>query len=127
VIGLGVGTLAAYGEPGRRFTFFELDPAVVAIARDPARFTYLADSRSAVRFVVGDGGLEIAKEPEGSFDPIVLDAFQSDAIPVHLLTREAFELYEKRLAPGGLLALHVTNQNLDLTPVVDAIATGLDF
>jgi len=122
VIGLGVGTLAAYGEPWRSFTFFELDPAVVRIARDPGYFTYLSDAGSSVSFVVGDGRLEIAKRPPASFDLVVVDAFSSDAIPVHLLTREAFGVYLDKLAPGGLLALHVTNQNLDLEPVVDAIA-----
>ena len=124
-IGLGVGTLAAYGEPGRTFTFFELDPAVVRLARDPARFTYVSDGAPGARFVVGDGRLEIAKEPPGSFDLVVVDAFNSDAIPVHLLTREAFAIYRDRLAPGGLLALHLTNQNLDLAPVVDALAADL--
>jgi SAM-dependent methyltransferase len=124
-IGLGVGSLAAYSEPGRNFTFFELDPAVVRIARDPEKFTFLSDGAPTARFVVGDGRLQLAKEPPGAFDLIVVDAFSSAAIPAHLLTREAFEIYRDRLAPGGLVALHVTNQNLDIGRVVDAVAATL--
>jgi SAM-dependent methyltransferase len=125
VIGLGVGSLAAYAEPGRDFTFFELDPAVVRIARDPQMFTFLSEDAPSARFVVGDGRLQLAQEPPGSFDLIVVDAFSSAAIPAHLLTREALEIYRDRLAPGGLIALHVTNQNLDIGKVVDAIAATL--
>ncbi len=121
VIGLGTGTLAAYGEPGRSIQFYEIDPAVVRIARDPSQFTFLSDSRSALAFTTGDGRLEIAKAPDGSFGLIVVDAFTSDAIPVHLLTREAIALYLSKLSPGGVLALHITNSNLALTPIVDGL------
>lgn len=121
VIGAGAGTIAAYGEPGRRITFFEIDPTVVRIARDPAFFTFVHDCKGDVGFVVGDGRLKIAEASDGLFDLIVVDAFNSDAIPVHLLTREALALYLRKLRPGGLIAFHLSNQNLDLVPVVDAL------
>ncbi len=121
VIGLGVGTLAAYGEPGRSMAFYEIDPSVVRIARDPSMFTFLSDSRATVSYTIGDGRLEIAKAPDGSFGLIVLDAFTSDAVPVHLLTREALALYLRKLSPGGVLAFNITNANLDLSPILDAL------
>jgi hypothetical protein len=121
VIGLGAGTLAAYGEPGRSMQFYELDPAVVRIAGDPSLFTFVSDSRSALSFTIGDGRLELAKAPDGSFGLIVVDAFSSDAIPVHLLTREAFAIYLRKLKPGGIVALNITNDNLELAPIVDGL------
>jgi hypothetical protein len=121
VIGLGVGTLAAYGEPGRSMEFYEIDPAVVRIARDPSMFTFLSDSRATVSFTIGDGRLEIAKAPDGSFGLIVLDAFTSDAVPVHLLTREALALYVRKLRPGGVIAFNITNANLELSPILDGL------
>jgi len=125
LIGLGAGTAAAYGEPGERFTYFEIDPAVARIAKNTSFFTYLADSHAAVSIVLGDGRRRIAESPDGRFDLIVLDAFSSDAIPVHLLTREAVALYLRKLKPGGCLALHLTNGYLALDPVVAAIAADL--
>jgi hypothetical protein len=119
-IGLGAGSLAAYGRPGQSFTFFEIDPAVVSIAENPRLFTYLRDSEADVRTITGDGRLEIARQPDASFDLLVLDAFSSDSIPIHLLTREAFDLYARKLAPGGVLAVHISNRLLDLEPVVAA-------
>lgn len=127
VIGLGAGTLAAYGEPGRSMQFYEIDPAVVRIARDPSMFTFLDDSRSALSFTIGDGRLEIAKAPDGSFGLIVVDAFTSDAIPVHLLTREALALYMRKLSPGGVIALHITNASLELSPIVDGLTADGGF
>jgi protein-L-isoaspartate O-methyltransferase len=127
VIGAGAGTIAAYGQPGRRITFYEIDPAIVRIARDPSLFTFVRDSRGEVGFVVGDGRLQLAAAADGSFDLIVVDAFSSDAIPVHLLTREAIALYLRKLRPGGVIALHITNQNLDLVPVVDALTADADL
>ncbi|HZN56370.1 MAG TPA: fused MFS/spermidine synthase [Candidatus Polarisedimenticolaceae bacterium] len=121
VIGLGAGTLAAYGEPGRTIAFYEIDPAVVRIARDRSLFSFVADSRATTTFTTGDGRLAIAKAPAEAYGLIVIDAFSSDAIPVHLLTREALAVYLAKLRPGGILALHLTNQNLDLAPVVDAL------
>ena len=98
-IGLGAGTIAAYGRPGNQFTFYEIDPAVARIASNPKYFTFLHDSKAHVRIVIGDGRLEIATAPDRSYDLIVLDAFSSDSVPVHLLTREAVELYLQQAAP----------------------------
>jgi SAM-dependent methyltransferase len=127
VVGLGVGTLAAYAEPGERWTFFEIDPEIVHIARDGGLFTYLADARGEVNVVLGDGRLSLAAVPDGTFGLLVLDAFSSDAVPAHLLTREALALYVRKLAPGGLLAFHLSNRYLALPGVVagSAAAAGL--
>jgi hypothetical protein len=122
VVGLGAGALAPYARPGERWTFFELDPEVERIARDPRYFTYLADSRAPTQVEVGDGRLSLAREPDGSFDLLVLDAFSSDAIPIHLLTREAVRLYFQKLAPGGVLVAHLSNRYLDLAPVLGGLA-----
>jgi hypothetical protein len=122
VIGLGTGTLATYAQPGQHWRFFELDPAVVRIARDPRYFTFLSDAfgnRSDV--VVGDARIEIAKD-EGGYDLLVVDAFSSDAIPTHLLTREALATYRSKLAKGAVIAWHVTNRYLDLKPVLASLA-----
>ncbi|WP_030172668.1 fused MFS/spermidine synthase [Spirillospora albida] len=120
VVGLGAGTVAAYGRPGQRFDFYEIDPAVVRIARD--RFTYLRDCPCDARTVVGDGRLRLAEAPDGAYGLIVLDAFSSDAVPAHLLTREALRVYMRKLRPGGVLAFHVSNRHLDLAPMLGATA-----
>jgi len=122
VVGLGTGTLAAYGNAGEDWTFYEIDPGIVKIARDPRYFTYLADSRARIRVVLGDARLSMAHAPRGAYDLILVDAFNSDAIPVHLLTREALGTYLDKLAPGGIVALHLSNRYLDLEPVVAALA-----
>ena len=124
-IGLGVGTLAAYGRPGERLTFYELDPAIARVASDPRFFTYLRDSRADVKIVLGDGRRTIARVPDGTSDLVIVDAFSSDSVPVHLLTREAVELYVRKLRPGGLIAFHVTNRHLELAPVVARAARAL--
>ncbi len=124
VVGLGAGTLAAYGSAGQRWTFYEIDPAVVGIARDPRLFTFLRDSRAAIQVVIGDARLTLARAA-ASYDVFVLDAFSSDAIPAHLLTKEAFALYLTRLARGGIIALHVSNRFLDVRRVVAAVARDL--
>lgn len=121
-VGLGTGALAAYGQAGQTMTFFEIDQASVDIARDPELFTYLADSAAQVDIVLGDGRLSLADQPAGRFEVLVLDAFSSDAVPVHLLTREAVELYLSRLRQDGLLAFHISNRYLDLAPVLANIA-----
>jgi protein-L-isoaspartate O-methyltransferase len=118
VVGLGCGAMAAYAQPGQEWTFFEIDPAVVRLARDDRFFTFLRDCRVEPRIVLGDARRQLAREPDGAFDLIVLDAFSSDAIPVHLLTTEAFALYGRKLAPGGVLAFHLSNRYLDLPPLV---------
>jgi len=125
VIGLGTGTIAAYGQTGQRFDFYEIDPAVARIAQDPEYFTYITDSRAKVNVHLSDGRLGLAAAPRGEVDLLIVDAFTSDAIPVHLLTREAFQLYIASLRPGGLVAIHVTNKYFDLIPVARAIANSL--
>lgn len=116
VIGLGTGTLAVYGRPGDRFRFYEINPLVVEVAR--REFTFLADARAEVAVVTADARLALEHEEPQSFDVLAVDAFSGDSIPVHLLTLEAFALYERHLAPGGVLAVHVSNRFLDLPPVV---------
>jgi hypothetical protein len=125
LVGLGAGTLAVYGRAGQRFTYFEIDPAVIRIARDPRYFTYIADSKAKVETVAGDGRLSLAREPDGKFGLIVLDAFSSDSIPVHLLTREAMALYVRKLTPDGVLAIHLSNRFMGLEDVVGAVASDL--
>ena len=123
VVGLGIGGLACYAETGQSWTFYELDPAVEAVARDASLFTYLRDSPAApVEVVIGDARLRLADAPAGGFDLIVLDAFSSDAIPVHLLTREALSLYLEKRAQSGLIAYHISTRHLDLEPVLGALA-----
>ncbi len=124
-VGLGIGSIAAYARPADRFTFFEIDPAVTRIAEDPALFRFLAEAEGDVVVRAADGRLGLAASAPGSFDLIILDAFSSDAIPVHLLTREAFEIYLGRLKPGGVIAVHLSNQYLDLPPVLGAIVRDL--
>lgn len=116
VIGLGSGTIAAYGRAGDRLRFYDINPLVVDIAR--RSFTYLADCRAQVDIVLGDGRLALQREADVRFDLLVVDAFSGDSIPVHLLTREAMDLYFARLAPGGILAVHISNRYLDLEPVL---------
>jgi SAM-dependent methyltransferase len=125
VAGLGVGTLAAYASPGEHWTFFEIDPTVLDIARDRNLFSYLADSPAKMDYVLGDARVTIASTPEAAFGMVILDAFNSDGVPAHLLTREALALYTRKLAPGGLLAFHVSNRFLDLEPVVGGAASAL--
>ena len=119
-IGLGAGDIAAYVRPQDTITFFEIDPAVARIARDPSLFTFLDHAAGAVRVVVGDGRLQLAREPQASFDVLVLDAFSGDAPPAHLLTVEAIDLYLRALAPGGILLFNTSNRNVDVQGVVVA-------
>jgi spermidine synthase len=125
VAGLGVGTLAAFQPAGAHWTFFEIDPTVLDIARDRGLFTYLADARGTIDYVLGDGRLTIAAVADGSFGMLILDAFSSDAVPTHLLTREAMTLYLSKLAPHGLLIFNVSNRFIALEPVIGATAAGL--
>lgn len=122
-VGLGVGTIAAYGKAGDRYRFYEIDDAVVRSARE--HFSFIADSPASVEVAVGDGRLLLQQDAERRFDVLVVDAFSGDSIPVHLLTREAVELYRQRLAPGGVIAIHVSNSHLELAPVVAGIAAEL--
>jgi len=121
IIGLGVGTCAAYFQEGESLTFYELDPAIVNIAQ--SLFTYLDDCPADVRMVVGDARLQLEQAPDHSYDIIIVDAFSSDAIPTHLLTREALSLYDKKLAPQGTLVFHITNRYYDLAAVLKSTTT----
>jgi hypothetical protein len=122
VIGLGTGSTAGYARPGQRWTFYEIDPTVERIARDPRYFTLLRDCAPQARVILGDARISLASEPDGTHDLIILDAFTSDAIPVHLLTREALELYFRKLSPHGVLAFHISNRYFDLRPVLSRLA-----
>ena len=122
VVGLGAGSLACYGDPVEQFTFYEIDPVVERIARDPHYFTFLRDCPPKIDVVLGDGRLSLRKAPDRHYGMIVLDAFSSDAIPMHLVTREAMQLYVSKLAEGGLLAFNVSNRYLDLRPVLGDLA-----
>jgi SAM-dependent methyltransferase len=125
VIGLGAGGASVYGRRGERWTFYEIDEAVARIAENPRYFTFLRDAKADIRVVLGDGRLKLAEAPDHSFDLFVLDAFSSDSVPVHLLTREAIELYLRKLSPDGLMAFHISNRYLDLRPVVSGNARSL--
>jgi SAM-dependent methyltransferase len=121
VVGLGTGTLACYHQRGQRWRFFEIDPAVLKYSRN-GTFTYVADCAPDAEVVIGDARLELAKLPAGSFDLIAVDAFSSDAIPLHLLTSEAIGVYVDRLSPKGVLLVHISNRYIDLEPVLAAAA-----
>ena len=130
VLGLGVGTVAAYGRPEDSMTFYEIDADVEYVARNSAWFTYLSDSSADIEIVLGDARMSLTQAPDKAFDLIIQDAFSSDSIPVHLVTREAFQVYAAKLTPTGLLVCNVTNRYLDLEPVLaallaDAGLTGL--
>ena len=118
VIGLGAGTTAAYRRPGQDWTFYEIDPVVEQIARDDRYFSYLSDRAADIPVVLGDARLALAHAPDLAYDLMILDAFSSDAIPLHLMTREALRLYLDKLAPGGVIAFHISNRMLDLAPVL---------
>ena len=124
VVGLGAGSLSCYGRTGDSWTFFELDPAIEHIARDPKLFTLLHACEPRARVVLGDGRLSLVKRPAGSFDLIALDAFQSESIPVHLLTREAVAIYKSKLTPHGLLVFNVSNQYVDMHTVLANLAAS---
>jgi hypothetical protein len=122
VVGLGAGSLAAYGQRGQHWTFYEIDPAVVFIARASGYFTFLRDCPAKQEFIVGDARLRLAGAEGRRYDLLVIDAFGSDATPVHLLTREALQVYLNRLGENGVLALHFSNRYLDLEPVLAELA-----
>ena len=125
VIGLGVGTLAAYAERGDTLRFYEINPLVVEIARN--WFTYLKQSKAAPEIILGDARLSLESEPPQQFDVLMIDAFSGDAIPVHLLTKEAFALYFRHLKPNGILAVHTSNTYLNLAPVVKLLAEDAQY
>jgi SAM-dependent methyltransferase len=121
VVGLGAGSLACYARPGERWTYFEIDPVVARIARDTSKFRFLSDCAPDAAIVLGDARLTLA-QAEGRYDLIVLDAFSSDVVPVHLLTREALDIYLRKLAPGGAIVFHISNRYLELASVVREVA-----
>jgi len=125
VVGLGSGALAAYSTSNERWTFFEIDALVVEIARDRALFTYLGNARGEIDVIVGDARRSLTRAADDGFGVLVLDAFSSDAIPAHLLTREALALYLRKLTPSGLIVFHISNRYLDLEPVIGGAATAL--
>lgn len=125
VVGLGAGTLAAWGRRGDRFRFYEINPLVVEIAR--TEFSFLRDSEAAIGIVPGDARAAMEREGPQEFDVLAVDAFSGDAVPAHLLSREAFGVYLRHLAPGGVLALHVSNRALDLHAVVAALAADREL
>jgi spermidine synthase len=120
VIGLGAGTLAAYGRGGDTLHFYDINPLVVDIAK--TQFTFLKDCSAHVDIALGDARLSMSHEPDQRFDILVIDAFSGDAVPVHLLTREAFQIYWQHMKPDGVIAVHVSNHYLNLPPVVKLAA-----
>jgi hypothetical protein len=122
VIGLGTGNLACYRRPGQSWSFYEIDPAVARIARDPRYFDYLARCAPDAQVVLGDARLTIARTPAAAMDLLILDAFSSDAVPVHLMTREAFAMYLDKLGPRGVMLFHISNRALDLAPILAELA-----
>jgi spermidine synthase len=132
VLGLGTGTLAAWGELGDYFRYYEINPAIIRIATDPVGyFSYVRDSSAKVDIITGDARLsmerELASGQPQNFDVLAIDAFSGDAVPVHLLTREAIETYLRELKPDGVLALHISNRFLNLAPLARQIAHAFDL
>jgi SAM-dependent methyltransferase len=124
IIGLGVGSLSAYARPGDIYRFYDINPLVEKVATQ--KFSYLSDCRGKVEVLIGDGRLLLEQETDQHYDLLVVDAFSSDSIPVHLLTIEALQLYFRHLKPDGILALHISNLHLDLAPVIDRMRSALN-
>ncbi|MDB5620948.1 fused MFS/spermidine synthase [Tardiphaga sp.] len=127
VIGLGSGSLACASQPGEDWKFFEIDQTMVDTARDPKYFTYVSKCEPDMKPVIGDARLTFAREPDGIYDMIIVDAYSSDAIPIHLATEEAMEIYKDKLAPHGAVVMHVSNRHLELASVVVGIADANDL
>jgi SAM-dependent methyltransferase len=126
IVGLGTGTIACL-VPSRHVVFFEIDPAVVRFARNPEYFRFLHLCTPKAEVVLGDARLSLARSPDARFATLIVDAFSSDAVPVHLLTREAFELYRRKLVPGGALVFHLSSRHLELRQVVGSQAAALGW
>ena len=122
VVGLGAGSLACYGKPHQRWTFYEIDPTVLRIAANPSYFTFLKDCPPKAFVILGDARLTLVRAPDAAYDLIILDAYSSDAPPMHLITLDAVRLYLTKLAPGGVLLFNISNRHLVLEPVLGAIA-----
>ncbi|MEL6861210.1 MAG: fused MFS/spermidine synthase [Pseudomonadota bacterium] len=121
IVGLGTGSVACYAEPGQTYTYYEIDPLVAKLASDPEHFTYLSECTPGAEIIVGDGRLNLAAQPEGKYDLMLLDAFSSSSVPTHLLTREAIDLYLSRLTEDGVLVMHVSNKFMPLHRTVARI------
>ena len=126
VIGLGTGSVACYAQPDQTYIYYEIDPLVADVASDEQHFTYLSDCTPDAEIVLGDGRLNLAAEPEGHFNLLLIDAFSSGSVPTHLLTTEALSLYLSRLSEDGLLVMHVSNNHMDLPRIVGRIAGVLE-
>jgi hypothetical protein len=124
-VGVGAGSIACYSRPNETWSFYEIDPIVVKLATNPKIFTFFSRCRPEAAFVLGDARLTLAKAAPGAFDYLIIDAFASDSIPVHLLTKEAVELYLSRLSPHGILALHISNRHMDLDDVAQTVARAI--
>ena len=122
VIGLGTGVLGCYAQPGQQWSFYEIDPLVERIARDERYFQFMTRCGERPHVILGDARLSLADARDGLYDTIIIDAFSSDSIPIHLLTREAVALYFTKLADNGVLLFHISNRYLDLMPVIAAVA-----
>src|SRR3978361_1406806 len=127
VIGLGAGSLTCASQPGEDWAFFEIDQSMVDTARDPKYFSFIKNCEPDLQPVIGDARLTFAKEPDGIYDLIIVDAYSSDAIPVHLATKEAMKIYKDKLAPQGAVMMHVSNRHLELSSVVVGIADANDL
>lgn len=125
VVGLGTGALACRGGAGTTVTYYEIDADIARIATDPTLFNYISECAPKTKIVIGDARLTLADAPDGAYDLLFVDAFIGAAIPIHLLTREALELYFRKLKPGGIVAMHVSNRNLELTSVVAGIGQSI--
>ena len=121
VVGLGTGTLACYRRPGQQWEFFEIDPAMVTIARDSGRFSFMPDCGAGMPIRIGDARLKLQEVPAGTFDLLAIDAFSSDAIPLHLLTEEAFQVYDRAVQEDGIVLVHISNRFINLEPVLAAL------
>ncbi len=126
-IGLGAGTVACYQQPGQHWTFYEIDPSVVKLAQDTRYFHFLDECQGDRDIMYGDGRLSLAKAPDNHYDLLIIDAFSSDAIPIHLMTREALQLYRQKLSAHGLLMFHISNNNLELASVMAKLAADGEF
>ncbi|MEL6258943.1 MAG: fused MFS/spermidine synthase, partial [Pseudomonadota bacterium] len=126
VIGLGAGSVACVADAHQSVVFYEIDPVVVRVAEDPRHFTFLDDCGDRTEIVLADGRLGVADAPEGAFDLLIVDAFSSNSVPVHLMTKEAVALYLSRLSPSGVLAMHVSNRNMALDTATARIMDSLD-
>lgn len=129
IVGLGTGSMACHRRSGEQWTFFEIDPVIVKIARDPERFRFVSECAPSAPIILGDARLTVEKQPARTFDYLLVDAFSSDAIPVHLVTKEAIDMFVSRLAADSILAIHISNRYINLSPILARIAAakGLDL